>query len=655
MAKRKNEDTNRTGALRFKVPWSILSKLTVERFPKVDERGSVTGTIPNPNVDDKGRPQPYEFLDDTQGAPTGFGIYVGSRGTSYRVRRRFEDRFVKFLVGQVSDMNLTVAHEKARSMWKDVEASDGRNPKKVQKERRARVAIKHATVRDGLNRYLEELEQRSEKAKENSINSVRDSLARLARPEVGLADMEIRSLSRQVLQNAWKVVRTEAMRRSSFISKDIKAKLLSPEAIRQAIGEEKPWFELSEKELERLGVKGKYNAKCRAAGLSATEHTFADASRGVKLLLKEELRAADREDRKAELRVNPFEELEDNYRSHRQLRKHYQDAQVRNPLQKGDKSLSNVLKAIMARRLEQGGLNKTASDYLMLTLLWGARRNETAPLQWFESVEKGSEKNTSWVWVTENEKNINPITKKAGSQVFFHDTKNGSSQLLPICYFAKRILNQRLSEREAVLKTCPPRIAEAQRELAMVEKKTIDRHKIAPYETALNRELKRRDNQAYVFPARSTMAKLGYYTDSKSILRNIRTEAGLLDMSREIDVGLTPHDFRRTLGSFAANELNGPMVSRLLNHRVQEDGVSPIDAIYTETEWADLRDGLSKVEEALLKESPRVWNILRGADKLILDEVNDPPISIFLSNKVTDVMDGKVGFDGKSVDGEGDE
>lgn len=647
MAKMKNEDTNRTGALRFKVPWSILSKLTIERFPKVDEKGTVTGTVPNPNVDSKGRFEPYEFLDDTQGAPTGFGIFVGSRGASYRVRRRFEERFVKFLVGMVSDMNLTEAHEKARTMWADVVASEGRNPKKVQKEKRALTAMKHATVRDGLKSYIDHLKGRSEKAKETSVNSVEDSLARLARPEVGLADREIRTLSRQVLQTAWKAVRTEAMRRSSYVPAEVKAKLLDPQAIRLYVGEEKPWFELTEEELEKMGVKGKVNAKVRAAGLSATEHTFADASRGVKLLLKEELRAADREDRKAELRVNPFEELEDNFRSLRQLNTHYKEAEVRNPLTKEDSRLANVLKSIVARRLEKSGLNKTASDYLLLTLLWGARRNETAQLEWYDNIDPKKVRKVSWVWLAENEKDHHPFTKKTGSQVYFHDTKNGESHLLPICYIAKRILLDRLHEREEMLSKVDAEIADARQDLVLMEKKPIEDQK--PYISALTRLLTKRDNQGYVFPARSTKAKKGYYSDSKSILKNIRTDAGFLDMAREIDVGLTPHDFRRTLGSFAGNELRGPVVTRLLNHKIREEDVSPVDGIYTETEWMTLREGLGKVEEVMLKTSPRVWNVLRGADKPMLDEVNDPPIELFHYNTASDVLEGNVGLKTKGA------
>lgn len=660
MEKKTNEDTGRAQALRFKVPQSLIRKLTIDSYPKVDAKGNVTGTIPNPNTDSKGRPQAYEFMDDTQGAPTGFGIFVGARGASFQVRRRFESRFIKFVVGKVNDMTLVEAHDLARAMWADVVASEGRTPKKVQQDKRAQRAMKSATVADAFARYIEHLKTRSERAKEVSLDAVNDSLERLSRPEVGLAEMEIRQLSREVLLKAWIAVRTEAMKRSPYVSAELKQRLLDPEAICEAIGVEKPWYELSEEDLERMGVKGKVNARVRSAGMSATEHTFSDASRGVRLLIKDELRASAREDRKAELRVNPFDELEDNFRSQRALNIHYKDAEVRNPLLKGDKSLSNVLKAIVARRLEQGGLNKTASDYLLLTLLWGARRNETAPLAWYEACDPKKLEKISWVWLAENAKAINPITKKPGSQVYFHDTKNGYSHLIPICYFAERILQQRRWERNELLATCPPRMAHALRELEIMKTKTKDHHKLASYEIKYTREVTREYNlRNFVFPARSTKADKGYYSDSKSILRGIRTDAGLLDLSREIDIGLTPHDFRRTLGSFAGNLLQGPITSKLLNHKVkQEADVSPVDAIYTEQEWSILRDGLSVVEEALIKESPRVWNLLKGADKEVMDEVNDLPIALFQEKRIAEIMEGKVGFDGKTVgssEGERDE
>ena len=46
----------------------------------------------------------------------------------------------------------------------------------------------------------------------------------------------------------------------------------------------------------------------------------------------------------------------------------------------------------------------------------------------------------SWAWLAPKPNTKNPTTGLRGSQVFFHDTKNGQFQLLPVAYFAERIL-----------------------------------------------------------------------------------------------------------------------------------------------------------------------------------------------------------------------
>jgi hypothetical protein len=105
----------------------------------------------------------------------------------------------------------------------------------------------------------------------------------------------------------------------------------------------------------------------------------------------------------------------------------------------------------------------------------------------------------------------------------------------------------------------------------------------------------------------------------------------LLDPERGIDVGLTPHDLRRTLGRFAGRLLPGHVVSQLLNHHSDRDEggrMAKVTERYSQQEWPHLQEAMAKVEEALISTSPRVWNILRGTDKQILDEQSDPPLNL---------------------------
>lgn len=146
---------------------------------------------------------------------------------------------------------------------------------------------------------------------------------------------------------------------------------------------------LSTQELEAIGVKGKYLQRVKAAGLASPEHTFTDAKRAVELVLKRERKQAAPEQREPMLRYNPLQTIHDDdlLRDAQALRRHYDRAEVLNPL--GDDTLPSVLKVILARRDEQGGLNATGADYLLLTLLWGTRRSEAAQLQWFDRCSPG--------------------------------------------------------------------------------------------------------------------------------------------------------------------------------------------------------------------------------------------------------------------------
>ena len=41
-----------------------------------------------------------------------------------------------------------------------------------------------------------------------------------------------------------------------------------------------------------------------------------------------------------------------------------------------------------------------------------------------------------------------------------------------------------------------------------------------------------------------------------------------------------------------------------------------------------MQEAMAKVEEAMVATSPRVWNILKGPDKQMLDEHRDPPLTL---------------------------
>lgn len=597
---------------KFRIPEAKIRTLTVAMRPSVDATGK---TVFVPNTDGK----PYRFKDGNAGAPTGFGVYVGKDGARYEVVKRVGKQVMRVALGSVHTVSLTNAHEEARTHLAYMQK--GMTPREVKKKEQDVEGARRITVRMCMERYIAKLNVliQNDKRKANSVDSVQDSLARLARPEVDIADKEVAQLTDEMLVTAWYALRKSSMQKSNRITAQEK----------QALVVHKEWWKLDTAHYHAMGIKGKNIQRARAAGLVAVEHTFADMSRAIVLAIKKEQETAKRVGRPVELAFNPIDPIFEMglWRTGDEMKKHYRRAEVRNPLSKDD-TLPAVLKTLVARRSSMNGLNAVAVDYMLLTLLWGARRNEGARLMWYDRVDKDtllSEK-VSWVWLASSPDDVNPTTKKKGSQVFFHDTKNNEARFLPLAYFAERILRRRLDDHLTIKRELPRELISAEKALREIKKTTDDYRKIGAAENNVEIAKQKMKRMVWVFPARNKKSKEGHYKDSKSILANVREDAGLVDIRKDIDIGLTMHDLKRTLGRFASEHVSGRMVSALLNHtQVGEDKMAKVSERYSEQEWGSMRDALAVVEEAMIATSPRAWNALKGPDKPRLDDTNDPP------------------------------
>jgi hypothetical protein len=606
----------------YRLSQAQLRALTVGLRPAVNGEGK-TVLEPNPGK------RPYRFSDASQGAPPGFGFYVGPTGAFYEVRSRVGKRAVRLSLGSVQELSLAKAHEKAAAQRSFIR-STGEDPRLALRSAEAAQAARGLTVGQALQGYIRFLEEQQGRGKTKAagVKGAQDSLARLSRPEVGLADVAITALTDDGLKTAWNRVRHSAMLRSNRLPADIKAKL-------DKAGE---WWRLDRAALvSKLRLTGKNVELAFAAGMAAAEHTLSDASRAVERAIKQERKAAAGAMRQPALLHNPFTVLADEglHRSTRELRKHYEAARVRNPLgvddsATGQQSLPTVLMSLVARRDMQQGQNATAVDYILLSLLWGTRRSESARLCWYASCSPEElDGLASWVWLAPIPEAKNPTTGLRGSQVFLHDTKAGEAQLLPVAYFAERVLRWRMDARKQAEQLLTQAIEKGKQEVKQVRGRTRNIVDRARAQAIVDRaEWRLEQTQRWVFPARSPKAVEGHYVDSKSILSTIKGDAGLMS------VGLTMHDFRRTLGRFAAKLLSGHMVSQLLRHHATQGNdaaMADVTQRYAEGEWPDLQAAMAKVEEAIIATSPMVWNMLRDPGDIArprMDERDDPPLNV---------------------------
>ncbi|HCN9867416.1 TPA: integrase, partial [Escherichia coli] len=196
--------------------------------------------------------------------------------------------------------------------------------------------------------------------------------------------------------------------------------------------------------------------------------------------------------------------------------------------------------------------NRLGCDYLLLTILLGARKEETASLCWRETLTSEEAKTTSYVDLSNR-------------TIRFYDTKNRNDHELPICDAVKRLLEDRKDiVKEA--ETHPERLK-------------------------------------WVFPARSKRSKVGHYSDSKSLREYLCSEAEI--------VKLGMHDLRRTFGRVAEELVSYAVVKRLLNHRNTTD---PTER-YAEPDQERIFEALQRIELHMLMTAPKLYNVLLASAK----------------------------------------
>lgn len=293
--------------------------------------------------------------------------------------------------------------------------------------------------------------------------------------------------------------------RAHLISRPQPAKPNTLKVLDKAKNKLEKWHGTRVKDLTSAMILARFDEIAQSTRTTA-EQTFRWASVAVERLIEVESIDANNANRPPMLTFNPFAILhvEKRYRTRQQLDDSYEERGVRKPL--SIESLPLFLGALWTRR----GENMTGCDYLLVSLLWGARKNEPASLVWRDMLSESEAKKTSHVCL---ESRI----------AFFYDTKNRSNLTLPICDAAYEVLSRRHEDREKV------------------------------------HESKRK----WVFPARSKFSKTGHYSDAKSLIEYICEDAGIRRIAS--------HDLRRTFASVADDLVSNSMLKRLINHKDRSD------------------------------------------------------------------------------------
>jgi integrase len=118
------------------------------------------------------------------------------------------------------------------------------------------------------------------------------------------------------------------------------------------------------------------------------------ATAAVDRAIEREIHDAHAAIRPPSLTYNPFTILrtERRYRTHEQLERNYKAKGIRNPLSFND-TVGPFLKAAWAYRER----NPVAADFILLTLLWGMRRGESATFQWRDRITDEAAATGRWI------------------------------------------------------------------------------------------------------------------------------------------------------------------------------------------------------------------------------------------------------------------
>lgn len=361
----------------------------------------------------KGKQPPANYLvyDEHRDAPVGFALRVGKKASVFLVEKMVAGKKLKIHVGLAygrkgaeKKLELPEARRRAFELV-EVARKHGTNPKKIADK----IEASELTLGQVWDLYLDHLTKRQEPIKENSRLS-------LSKARDKLKDWE-----------------------------DRKVRLLTG-------------AEILAKFDHHAFEKG-HRTAAEAMGRWAT----AAVSRAIEV----EIHNAHAEGRQPALTYNPFAilQIEDRYRSAKQLERDYAKKGIRNPLSFST-SVGPFVQAAWEYRLE----NPVAADFLILDLLWGLRGDECRTFKWRDQITDVDAVTDRWI----------DLDKKVAR---VSDAKNRGDHEFPIGPCAMELLKLR---RESQL-----------------------------------------EGTLWVFPAKSVKSEKGHYSDPSTAMKTVKERAGI--------------------------------------------------------------------------------------------------------------------------------
>ncbi len=473
--------------------------------------------------------KPYIVYDDDRNAPQGFGFYVGKTKRTFVLQVRVGSQIKKVAVGDYPRINVNMGGDiecDARAIATEVRAALKRGID-IQSLRSDERAVIGTTLKKIFDDYLGAYKRRHDK-RDNSIKAIEAAMRRL-KPWMG---QSVRSIGGDTVKAIWKAIAEDAGHKT---------------AAEQTL----MWCRAAFNEYIRLEYSNRNLASNDGKAM-----------------------------------VNPFLYSKNFIRTRKQLEQEYKDKGVRNPLENTPERLGVWLDAVWQRRSR----NRKAVDYMLLTLLTGTRKSETAKLVW-------SSRLTSKQRVSGRKYSEVDFQGEMGTgRLIFRETKNGSTHIVPMGRFVTWLLRERERDSDGELYVFPSSSKNPQTE---TEFYNSPREFVYALRDSLDKDARMSIWEPFwlLYLAREGLDESAM---TKQKLLAATSDAQIeFDQDFHSEWNFSMHDMRRTFCTVAVNIEGIPyaVVQQLMNHGQMNN----ITARYGQPSWDMLCNYMQRLEDELLK------------------------------------------------------
>jgi integrase len=464
----------------------------------------------------------YIVFDEDDRAPPGFGLYVGKLRKTFIVQVRVGKKVTRVTIGDYPRINVNTgnAYTDARLLASELRRSL-KSGEDIQQMRQEEREVIATTLGDVLQNYLRQYKLGSD-PRENSIKAIQAAIGRLDK----WLDRSLRSIGSKVVEDIY---------------------------------------------LDIAVAQGH---------VTAAEQTLMWCRAAFNVHIEQQQANRNRASFDGELLVNPFAYARRFLRTRQQLEAAYADNNARNPVENLPGRLGVWLNAVWEKRAS----NRDAADYLLLTLLVGARKSETAKLAWRERVLEAGLREADFSVITLDD---------AGEfgNVTFRETKSGQTHTIPIGRFATWLMMQRREDRPNGVYVFP---SSSKNPNTKSPHYNSPREFVASLRTYLEDASRERAWQSLLTSQSRSAPKRGKSEfEGDSVLR------ADFDQRYQPQWRFTMHDLRRTFCTVAVNVEGMPyaVVQQLMNH----GQLGNVTSRYGKPTQDALRTYMQKLEDELLK------------------------------------------------------